>query len=84
MPTTKYLYGDTFGKASIKYFQDVRAALMSSKGGMLPGIYSNDGALIAIQHSQNRNPAFHPTYWARYNIDFKRQRDINLFNEVRN
>ncbi|KAK2864159.1 hypothetical protein Q7C36_003313 [Tachysurus vachellii] len=88
VPTTKFLCGDTFGKASIKYLQDVRYASMAchasdySKGGMFPCIYSNDGSLITVHHSQSRYPAFRPTYGARYNVDFKRQGQIKLFNQL--
>lgn len=46
---------------------------------MFPCINLNDGALIL-----NRYPASNPTYWACYNVDFKRQGEIKLFNEVRN
>lgn len=89
VPTTKFLYGDTFGKATVKYFQDVRCASMAChaseyrKGGMFPCIYTKSGALNKMHCSQNRYPAFHPTYWARYNVDFKRQAKLKLFNEVR-
>ncbi|XP_026778837.1 protein FAM166C A [Pangasianodon hypophthalmus] len=88
VPTTKFLYGDTFGKASVKYLQDVRCASMAcyaseyGKGGLLPCIYSNDGALIRIHRTQSRYPAFYQTYGARYNVDFKRQGEIKLFNEL--
>ncbi|XP_058235711.1 protein FAM166C B [Hemibagrus wyckioides] len=88
VPSMKFLYGDTFGKASIKYLQDVRCASMAShaseysKGGMFPCIYSNDGSLITVHRSHNRYPAFCPTYWARYNVDFKRQGEIKLFNQL--
>ncbi|XP_017311055.1 protein FAM166C A [Ictalurus punctatus] len=88
VPTTKFMSGDTFGKASVKYLQDVRRASTAchaseyGKGGLLPCIYSNDGPLINMHRSQNRYPAVQPTYWSRYNVDFKRQGEIELFNEL--
>uniref|UniRef100_A0A4W4F587 Ciliary microtubule inner protein 2C n=1 Tax=Electrophorus electricus TaxID=8005 RepID=A0A4W4F587_ELEEL len=70
VPNAKFLYGDTFGNATIKYFQDFRCAAMASsasaysKGGMFPSIYSNADTLVIAQRSMNRDRALNTPYWA--------------------
>nr|XP_046155140.1 protein FAM166C A [Oncorhynchus gorbuscha] len=62
VPTSKYLYGDTFGNATIKYFQDFRSGAMAcstipyNRGGMFPSIFSNSGLLVSAQRAQSRSP----------------------------
>ncbi|XP_026854865.2 protein FAM166C A [Electrophorus electricus] len=88
VPNAKFLYGDTFGNATIKYFQDFRCAAMASsasaysKGGMFPSIYSNADTLVIAQRSMNRDRALNTPYWARYNVHFNRQREIVQFAEL--
>uniref|UniRef100_A0A8C7IWX2 Ciliary microtubule inner protein 2C n=1 Tax=Oncorhynchus kisutch TaxID=8019 RepID=A0A8C7IWX2_ONCKI len=83
VPTSKYLYGDTFGNATIKYFQDFRSGAMAcstipySRGGMFPSIFSNSGLLVSAQRAKSRSP-----YWARFNVDFKRQETLKSFGEL--
>eukprot|EP00063_Salmo_salar_P086364 XP_014061199.1 PREDICTED: UPF0573 protein C2orf70 homolog [Salmo salar] len=87
VPTSKLLYGDTFGNATIKYFQDFRSGAMAcstipySRGGMFPSIFSNSGLLVSAQRAQSRNRTLNSPYWARFNVDFKRQETLKSFGE---
>ncbi|XP_036437738.1 protein FAM166C A [Colossoma macropomum] len=84
VPTAKFQYGVTFGNATIKYFLDSRGAAMTrsasqySMGGMFPSI-SSAGGLFTTQRP-DRAP--YSPYWARYNVDFERQREIKHFDEL--
>ncbi|XP_067274704.1 ciliary microtubule inner protein 2C [Pseudorasbora parva] len=71
IPTTKFLYGETFGNSSLKYFQNIRSAEMASSKS-----FSNQGGVPLSSHTQH---SILP-YWVRYNIDFKRQKEIKDFN----
>ncbi|XP_048062831.1 protein FAM166C A [Megalobrama amblycephala] len=71
IPTTKFLYGETFGNSSLKYFQNIRTAEMASSKSL-----SNKGGVPLSSHTQD---SIFP-YWVRYNIDFKRQKEIKDFN----
>ncbi|XP_076872368.1 ciliary microtubule inner protein 2C [Brachyhypopomus gauderio] len=88
VPNAKFLYGETFGNSTIKYFQEVRRAAMASSasayttGGMFPSIHTSPGALVAARRSQCRDRALSAPYWPRYNVDFKRQREIAQFAEL--
>ncbi|XP_024234473.1 protein FAM166C A [Oncorhynchus tshawytscha] len=48
-----------------------------SRGGMFPSIFSNSGLLVSVQRAQSRSP-----YWARFNVNFKRQETLKSFGEL--
>ncbi|KAI4891145.1 hypothetical protein NFI96_023788 [Prochilodus magdalenae] len=87
VPTTKFMYGVTFGNATVKYFLDSRCAAMSpstphySTGGIFPSI-SSAGGLVTTQRPRIRDRTLYSPYWARYNLDFERQREIRHFDEL--
>ncbi|MBN3318967.1 C070A protein, partial [Atractosteus spatula] len=89
VPTTRYLYGDTFGNATVKYFQNFRCAVMESSkspyssGGQFPTIYSHNPCLVTACRSRSRDRALHTPYWARNNVDFSRQEELKLFDKER-
>ncbi|XP_069034994.1 ciliary microtubule inner protein 2C [Lepisosteus oculatus] len=88
VPTTRYLYGDTFGNATVKYFQNFRCAVMESSkspyssGGQFPTIYSHNPCLVTACRSRSRDRALHTPYWARNNVDFSRQEELKLFDKL--
>ncbi|XP_046877232.1 protein FAM166C A [Hypomesus transpacificus] len=88
VPNIKNRYGDTFGNATIKYFQDFRSSTMSSskspynRGGMFPSVYSNNGLLVSAHRAENREWALSMPYWARYNVDLNRHETIKNFGQL--
>ncbi|XP_072553095.1 ciliary microtubule inner protein 2C [Salminus brasiliensis] len=82
VPTTKFLYGLTFGNAAIKYFLDTqRAAMNSSRGGEFPSIHPSAGGLVT-QRPWSRSQALYSSYWAHYNVGFERQQELKHFDEL--
>uniref|UniRef100_A0A9J8B4G9 Ciliary microtubule inner protein 2C n=1 Tax=Cyprinus carpio carpio TaxID=630221 RepID=A0A9J8B4G9_CYPCA len=69
IPTTKFLYGETFGNSSLKYLQNIRSAMMAS----------SKSSYSSVPLSSQTQDSILP-YWVRYNIDFKRQKEIKDFN----
>uniref|UniRef100_A0A4W5KKV7 Uncharacterized protein n=1 Tax=Hucho hucho TaxID=62062 RepID=A0A4W5KKV7_9TELE len=52
-----------------------------SRSGMFPSIFSNSGLLVSAQRAQSRNRTLNSPYWARFNVDFKRQETLKSFGE---
>ncbi|XP_030626772.1 UPF0573 protein C2orf70 [Chanos chanos] len=61
VPTIKFLYGQTFGNATLKYFHDFRCAAMASstsphsKGRIFPTTLPNDRTLETAQSPETRH-----------------------------
>uniref|UniRef100_A0A671NEK8 Ciliary microtubule inner protein 2C n=1 Tax=Sinocyclocheilus anshuiensis TaxID=1608454 RepID=A0A671NEK8_9TELE len=72
IPTTKFLYGETFANSTLKYFQNIRSATMASSKNPY-----NKGSVPLSSHTQDSRAIL--PYWIRYNIDFKRQKEIKDF-----
>uniref|UniRef100_A0A673JT32 Ciliary microtubule inner protein 2C n=1 Tax=Sinocyclocheilus rhinocerous TaxID=307959 RepID=A0A673JT32_9TELE len=70
IPTTKY--GETFANSTLKYFQNIRSATMASSKSPY-----NKGSVPLSSHTQDSRAIL--PYWIRYNIDFKRQKEIKDF-----
>ncbi|XP_066532117.1 ciliary microtubule inner protein 2C [Hoplias malabaricus] len=87
VPTSKFQYGVTYGNATIRYFLDSRCAAINpstspySSDGMIP-TSSCTGCLDTTLPSRNRDRNHSSPYWARYNIDYERQREIKTFSEL--
>uniref|UniRef100_A0A8C8H2M8 Uncharacterized protein n=1 Tax=Oncorhynchus tshawytscha TaxID=74940 RepID=A0A8C8H2M8_ONCTS len=61
-----------------KYFGAMACSTIPySRGGMFPSIFSNSGLLVSVQRAQSRSP-----YWARFNVNFKRQETLKSFGEL--
>ncbi|XP_007260925.2 protein FAM166C B [Astyanax mexicanus] len=85
VPSTKFLYGLTFGNASISYFMDTqRAAMNSSQINHFPFIYPASGGLItpSSNHPWSKDRPLYSPYWAHYNVGFERQQEIKHFDEL--
>ncbi|KAJ8355616.1 hypothetical protein SKAU_G00184100 [Synaphobranchus kaupii] len=84
VPTVKFAYGDTFGNASRKHFQDYRSAATStstspySLGCMFPSIYSNNPRLAPLGPDR----CLYAPYWARKNVGFDRQEEFKRFDQL--
>ncbi|XP_041356939.1 protein FAM166C A-like isoform X2 [Gigantopelta aegis] len=87
-PTIKFDYGETFGNATQKYFQDYRSEVLNSsaspycKGGSFPTYYTHDPDSVI----SNRNRSWDRwTLAPRYeltNIDHDRKEELYRFNEL--
>ncbi|KAI7799660.1 putative UPF0573 protein C2orf70-like protein [Triplophysa rosa] len=76
VPTTKFMYGETFGNSTLKHFQNSRSETMASSKSHC---YTGDVSVMTLRsHMHTKFPTV--PYWVRYNIDFKRQNEINDFN----
>ncbi|XP_055041953.1 ciliary microtubule inner protein 2C [Misgurnus anguillicaudatus] len=76
VPTTKYIYGETFGNSTLKYFQNSRSAIMASSKTH----YNTGDVPVTTLRSHTHTQSSIMPYWVRYNIDFKRQKEIKDFN----
>ncbi|XP_001923843.2 ciliary microtubule inner protein 2C [Danio rerio] len=72
IPTTKLMYGETFGNSSLKYFQNTRSAMMASSKSP----YNKAGVFLS---SQTQDSVLILPYWVRYNTDFRKQKEIKDF-----
>ncbi|XP_056621207.1 protein FAM166C A [Triplophysa dalaica] len=76
VPTTKFMYGETFGNSTLKHFQNSRSTTMASSRSHY---YTGDVSVTTLRsHMHAKSPTV--PYCVRYNIDFKRQNEINDFN----
>ncbi|KAJ8275299.1 hypothetical protein COCON_G00099240 [Conger conger] len=88
VPTVKFSYGETFGNATKKHFQDYRCTAMSTSASpyslsyMFPSIYANNPRLSpgSASPGQERNP--YSPYWSTKNMDFDRQADLKRFDQL--
>ncbi|XP_048453364.1 protein FAM166C A isoform X1 [Rhincodon typus] len=88
VPTINFTYGDTYGNATKKYFQDFRLSALNtsqspySKGGQFPTVYSNDPTLVIADRSHNRNRWLYAPKWSRYDVDFDRNEELKKFDKL--
>uniref|UniRef100_UPI00398F2E12 ciliary microtubule inner protein 2C isoform X1 n=1 Tax=Pristiophorus japonicus TaxID=55135 RepID=UPI00398F2E12 len=88
VPTINFTYGDTYGNATRKYFQDFRLSALNSsqspysKGGQFPTIYSNDPSLVIADRAHNRDRWLYAPQWSRYDVDFDRNEELKTFGKL--
>ncbi|XP_035279859.1 protein FAM166C A [Anguilla anguilla] len=88
VPTVRFSYGDTFGNATAKHFQDYRYAAMStstspySLGCMFPSIYSNNPGLAPGSACRGPDRRSYSPYWASKNVGFDRQAEFKHFDQL--
>ncbi|XP_074643137.1 ciliary microtubule inner protein 2C-like [Tubulanus polymorphus] len=86
-PTTKFDYGETYGHATAKYFQDYRSqALNSSKspyerGGQFPTYYTHDPTLVISNRTRTRDRFLHAPSYELSNIHHDRNDEIKRFDK---
>ena len=87
-PTTKYDYGETYGEATTKYFQDYRSRVLSAsadpycKGGDFPTYYTHRPETVISNRARNRDRWLLAPKYSLTNIDFDRKEELKHFDKV--
>ncbi|CAF0816520.1 unnamed protein product [Adineta steineri] len=88
VPTTQYQYGETFGNATSKYFQDYRSeALNSSKslyarGGYFPTPYTHQPELVMSDRRRSRDQYLYIPKYSLNNTNVDRTNEIRKFYQL--
>ncbi|UJR25259.1 hypothetical protein I4U23_006611 [Adineta vaga] len=88
VPTTQYQYGETFGNATAKYFQDYRSeALNSSKslyarGGYFPTPYTHQPELVMSDRRRSRDQYLYIPKYSLNNTNVDRTNEIRKFYQL--
>ncbi|XP_076440608.1 ciliary microtubule inner protein 2C-like [Babylonia areolata] len=87
-PTTKYDYGETFGNATSKYFQDYRSSVLNSSasnyspGGSFPTYYTHDPDLVISNRCRNRDRWLLAPKYQLSNVDHDRTEQLRRFDDL--
>jgi len=87
-PTTKYDYGETYGNATSKYFQDYRSQVLYNsvdpycKGGEFPTYYTHKPETVISNRSRTQDRWIHAPKYSLSNIDFDRKEELYSFDKV--
>ena len=89
-PTTKYDYGETYGEATSKYFQDYRSRVLSAsadpycRGGDFPTYYTHRPETVISNRTRTRDRWLLAPKYSLTNIDFDRKEELKQFDKVFN
>ncbi|KAL8582206.1 hypothetical protein ACOMHN_004125 [Nucella lapillus] len=81
-PTMKYDYGETYGNATSKYFQDYRSSVLNSSasnystGGSFPTYYTHDPDLVISNRCRNRDRWLMAPKYELSNMDHDRTEQL--------
>lgn len=87
-PTIKFDYGETYGHATAKYFQDYRSATLNSSkspyadGGQFPTYYTHDPTLVISNRTRTRDRFLSAPKYELNNVDHDRVDELNQFDEL--
>ena len=87
-PTTKFDYGETYGNATAKYFQDYRSDVLYAshdplcRGGEFPTYYTHKPESVISNRGRNRDRWLLAPKYSLGNIDFDRKEELNAFDHV--
>ena len=87
-PTTKYDYGETYGNATAKYFQDYRSDVLYAsddplcRGGEFPTYYTHKPESVISSRGRTRDRWLAAPKYALGNVGFDRKEELNTFNNV--
>ena len=87
-PTTKYDYGETYGNATAKYFQDYRSDVLYasddplSRGGEFPTYYTHKPESVISSRGRTRDRWLAAPKYSLGNVDFDRKEELYAFNNV--
>ncbi|XP_038606763.1 protein FAM166C [Tachyglossus aculeatus] len=85
VPNVAFSFGDTYGNATLKYFQDYRNAAMDSsrspysRGGFFPTIFSRDPSLVLGSRSLTWNRWPRTPSYSHFNLDQNRSEELKEF-----
>lgn len=81
-PTMKYDYGETYGNATSKYFQDYRSSVLNSSasnyssGGSFPTYYTHNPDLVISNRCRNRDRWLLAPKYELSNMDHDRTQQL--------
>ncbi|KAK7100972.1 ciliary microtubule inner protein 2C-like isoform X1 [Littorina saxatilis] len=81
-PTMKYDYGETYGNATSKYFQDYRSSVLNSSasnysnGGQFPTYYTHNPDMVISNRSRNQDRWLLSPKYQLSNVDHDRSEQI--------
>ncbi|KAK6179728.1 hypothetical protein SNE40_012025 [Patella caerulea] len=87
-PTVKYDFGETYGNATQKYFQDYRSEVLNSskdpycRGGQFPTYYTHNPDLVISNRSRNRDRWLLAPKYELSNVDHDRRDELRRFDEL--
>ncbi|KAJ8305989.1 hypothetical protein KUTeg_016534 [Tegillarca granosa] len=87
-PTVKYDYGETYGNATSKYFQDYRSKVLNSsadpyaRGGQFPTYYTHQPEAVISNRSRTRDRWIAAPKHSLTNVDFDRKEELYHFDKL--
>lgn len=87
-PTTKYDYGETYGNATSKYFQDYRSEVLYashdplSRGGEFPTYYTHKPESVISSRGRTRDRWLAAPKYSLGNVDFDRKEELYAFDHL--
>ncbi|CAF0731186.1 unnamed protein product [Rotaria sp. Silwood1] len=88
VPTTQFQYGETFGNATAKYFQDYRSEALNSsqslyaRGGYFPTPYTHQPELVMSDRRRSRDQYLYIPKYALNNTNVDRTNEIRKFHQL--
>lgn len=88
-PTIKFDYGDTYGNATAKYFQDYRSSVLNSsqsnysQGGRFPTYYTHNPDLVMSMRSHTWDQWLHQPKYKLNNTNRGKKDALDKFYQVR-
>lgn len=88
VPTMKFDYGDTYGSATAKYFQDYRSATLNSsksnycKGGYFPTTYTHNPDMVIGNRTRTRDRWLTAPRYSLSHVDHDRKEDLIRFDKL--
>ncbi|VDI10828.1 ciliary microtubule inner protein 2C-like [Mytilus galloprovincialis] len=87
-PTTKYDYGETYGEATSKHFQDYRSRVLSAsadpycRGGDFPTYYTHRPETVISNRARNRDRWLLTPKYSLTNVDFDRKEELKSYDRL--
>ena len=87
-PTVKFDYGETYGNATAKYFQDYRSETLNqsksnyARGGQFPTVYTHNPDLVIHARDRTREQWRTTPNYELTNVNHDRREEINKFDKV--
>jgi len=87
-PTAKFDYGETYGNATAKYFQDYRSQTLNqsksnyAKGGQFPTVYTHNPDLVIHARDRTREQWRTAPKYELTNVNHDRKEEIDKFDKL--